>query len=130
MAKRKHITYGSLGQHEFYMPTTGEGNQNRRNRKNCEFYYESNGYCSKIRNKCVGPAVCMKYSDKKPVNVGTSKQKNGVGTVVYSTVRGEGKIVTITKGICTVEFSTGKKVPYKYPDAINSGLLSTKLPPK
>lgn len=129
MAKNKHVTFGSLGQHEFYMPTTGEGNENRRDRKKCEFYFESTGYCTKIRNQCVGPTVCMKYRVKKPLNTGASKKKNGVGTVVYSRSLGKGKIVTITKDTCTVEFSAGKKVPYKYPDAIKSGLLTTQ-PPK
>lgn len=128
MAKHKHVTFGGLGQHEFYMPTTGRGHENRRDRKKCEFYFESTGYCSKIRNQCVGPTVCMKYKGKKPLNVGTSKKKLDVGTIVYSQTRGEGKIVTITKDTCTVEFSTGKKLPYKYPDAFKNGLLTTTPP--
>ena len=102
MAKKKHVTFGGLGQHEFYMPTTGRGHENRRERRKCEFYFESTGYCSKIRNQCVGPTVCMKYKGKKLLSTGRSKNKLGVGTVVYSQTRGEGKIVTISHDICTV----------------------------
>ena len=129
MPKKKHVTFGGQGQHEFFMPTTGKGHENRRDRKNCEFYFESSGYCSKIRNQCVGPTVCMKYQYKKPLNAGISKKKNAVGTIVYSKSNGKGKIVTVTKDMCTVEFDTGRKMPYKYPDAIKNGVL-TYEPPK
>ena len=124
----QHKKFAGFGQHEFYMPTTGRGHKNRRERKDCEFYVESSGYCTKIRNQCVGPSICMKYRGKKALSAGTSKKKKDVGTVVYSKSRGEGKIVTITKDTCTVEFLTGKKLPYKYPDAFKTGLLSTTPP--
>ena len=125
----QHKKFAGFGQHEFYMPTTGRGHKNRRDRKKCEFYFESTGYCTKIRNQCVGPTVCMKYKGKQSENTSSTKKKNGVGTVVYSKARGKGRIVTITKDTCTVEFSTGKKIPYKYPDAIKSGMLTT-IPPE
>ena len=125
----QHKKFAGFGQHEFYMPTTGRGHKNRRDRKKCEFYFESTGYCTKIRNQCVGPTVCMKYKGKRPVNVGSPAKKTGVGTVVYSKVRGEGQIVTVSSDVCTVAFVKGGKGTYKYPDAIKSGLLSTK-PPK
>lgn len=128
MAKKKHITFGGLGQHEFYMPTTGRGNKNRRDRKRCEFYFENTGYCTKIRNQCVGPTVCMKYKDKQQLNTGRSNNKLGVGTVVYSQTRGEGKIATISHDICTIELATGAKVTVKYPDAFNGGLFTIKSP--
>ena len=84
------------------------------------------GYCTKIRNQCVGPTVCMKYKGKKAVTSDTPKKKNGVGTVIYSKVRGDGEIVTVSGDICTVAFVRGGKGTYKYPDALKSGLLSTK----
>lgn len=126
MANKKHVTFGGLGQHEFYMPTTGRGQNNRRDRKKCEFYSESTGYCSKIRNQCVGPTVCMKYKSKTDLQDGGSEKKLGVGTVVYSQTGEAGKIVTISHDICTIEFSTGKKVPAKYPDVFKTGMFTTK----
>ena len=129
MANKKHVTFGGLGQHEFYMPTTGKGHNNRRDRKKCEFYSESTRYCSKIRNQCVGPTVCMKYKSKKDLQAGVSEKKPSVGTVVYSQAGEEGKIVTISHDICTIEFSTGKKISAKYPDVFKTGIFTTK-PPK
>lgn len=128
MAKKKHITFGGVGEHEFYLPTTGKGHKNRRDRKKCKFYLEDMGYCSKIGNRCVGPTTCMKYKSTKPLNSGVSQAAPGIGTIVYSKNHGEGKIVTITNNTCTVLFSSGKKVPYKYPDALNYNLLTTDLP--
>lgn len=126
MAKHKHVTFGGLGQHEVYLPTTGRGQENRRDRKKCEFYFKSTGYCTKIRNKCVGPTICMKYRGKKDVNTAASLKKRSVGSVVYSKNRGQGQIVTISGDICTVQFVKGGKGTFKYPDAFKNGLLSTK----
>lgn len=124
----QHKKFAGFGQHEFYMPTTGRGHKNRRDRKKCEFYYESTGYCTKIRNQCVGPTVCMKYRGKKNVNTSPAPKKRGVGSVVYSKNRGQGQIVTISGDICTVEFVRGGKGTFKYPDAFKNGWLSTKPP--
>lgn len=128
MAKQKHVTFGGLGQHEFYMPTTGKGHTNRRDRKKCEFYFEKTQYCSKIRNSCVGPTICKKYKAKKLTPSGTKKKKYDVGTVVYNESRGEGKIVTISQDICTIQFISGQKVTAKYPDVFKKGIFTTKSP--
>lgn len=111
------------------MPTTGDGHLNRRDRKRCEYYFEGTQYCSKIRNRCVGPTICKKYKVKKLLPISTKKGKNDVGTIVYSETRGEGKIVTISRDICTIQFVSWKKVTVKYPDVFKNGLFITK-PPK
>ena len=121
---KKHVTFGGMGQHEFYMPTTGKGYKNRRDRKMCEFYFSGKGYCSKIRNQCVGPTICMKYREKVLVDV-VKKKNIDVGAVVYHKVQGKGEIVTISCDICTVQFITGKKITFRYPDAFDGGLLTT-----
>lgn len=63
MPMSKHVTFGGMGQHEFYLPTTGRGQKNRRDRRKCTHYYAQSKYCSKIRNLCVGPVLCGKYSE-------------------------------------------------------------------
>lgn len=129
MSKSKHVTFGAPGQHEFYLPTTGRGHENRRDRRRCCHYYAETKYCSKIRNQCVGPTVCMKYHEAEKIHKesGRSHKKDrpGVGTIVYSAREKEGKIVTISGDICTIQFSTGKKVSARYPDAFEKGIFMT-----
>ena len=71
----------------------------------------------------------MKYheSEKTHKQLGRSHKKNrpGIGTTVYSTYGKEGKIVTISGDICTIQFSTGKKVAAKYPNAFEQGIFKT-----
>lgn len=126
MAKQKHVTFGGLGQHEFYMPTTGKGNENRRDRKLCEFYHPETQYCSKIRNRCVGPTICMKYRTRNRSSNNAQKSKNGTGTIVYNEQRGQGIITTISHDICTIQFDSGKKVTAKYPDVLSNGKFQVK----
>ena len=66
MAKHEHVTFGVQGQYEFYAPTTGNGQKNRRDRYKCKFYNPETKWCAKIWNKCVGPVKCgkFKYLDK------------------------------------------------------------------
>ena len=45
----------------FFMPTTGRGYTNKRNRRDCKYYNSKTGFCYKIWNQCVGPTVCKKY---------------------------------------------------------------------
>ena len=61
--KKHHVTFGSIGQHEFYMPTTGKGHSERRDRRRCKHYLPKMKYCMKIGNTCVGPTICRKYSE-------------------------------------------------------------------
>jgi len=115
MAKRNHVTFGGQGQHEFYLPTTGNGHKNRRDRRKCDYYSADSKYCSKIHNQCVGPTVCRKYSVVKTTQH-TKTNYPVVGTVVYTNRNAVGKIVSISQDICTIEFSSGRKVSAKYPD--------------
>lgn len=125
MLKGKHVTFGGLGQHEFYMPTTGRGNKNRRDRKKCKFYHVETKWCTKIRNLCVGPTLCMKYREEADAGKKHTKREFDIGTIVYSKRRGQGRIVTISEDICTIQFSTGKKITAKYPDAFKNGQYTT-----
>jgi hypothetical protein len=123
--KPKLHKFAGQGQHEIYLPTTGKGQKHRRDRKNCEYYHESTKFCSKIWNQCVGPVVCKKYKEKQL----RPKGKYEVGTIVYNQSREEGKIVTISKDICTIQFVSGKKVSVKYPDVFEKGFFTIE-PPK
>ena len=66
--KPKHNKFAGQGQHAVYLPTTGQGQKNRRDRKNCEYYHENTKFCSKIWNQCVGPVICRKYIEKQETN--------------------------------------------------------------
>lgn len=123
--RKKHVTFGGLGQHEFFLPTTGRGHENRRDRKNCEFYFENSNYCVKIRNTCVGPSTCRKYVTKKDSPQKQPKQKH-LGATVVSPNMGDGIIVSIDHDTCIVEYSNNRKSRYKYPDAIKSGIIKVK----
>ena len=120
MAKHKHVTFGGLGQHEFFLPTTGKGHTSRRDRKLCQFYCADAKYCSKIRNLCVGPTICHKFVAARD-NSKPNTNKPVVGSIVYNEHRGAGKIVTISNDVCTIEFTSGKKVSAKYPNAFKNG---------
>ena len=126
----KHVTFGGVGQHEIYLHTTGRGQKNRRDRRKCEHYHATSKYCSKIRSSCVGPVLCKKYSETKVTQKGIDqKQKKwrpSVGAVVYNQNGKEGKIVTISGDVCTIQFSTGKKISVKYPEAFERGFFTVK----
>jgi hypothetical protein len=62
--KREKYTFAGYAQHEIYLPTTGNGQKGRRDRKRCDYYHKETGFCSKIWNKCVGPVICRKYKEK------------------------------------------------------------------
>ena len=130
MSKSKHVTFGAPGQHEFYLPTTGRGYKNRRDRRRCCHYHAETKYCSKLRNQCVGPTVCMKYHEREKTHKQSSqphkKNRPCVGTIIYSTHGKEGKIVTISGDICTIQLSSGEKISAKYPDAFEKGIFRTK----
>ena len=66
MAKMNHVTFGGLGQHEYYTPTTDRGHKNRRDRRRCRHYDSDTKYCDKLQTSCVGPTLCKKYSPRKP----------------------------------------------------------------
>lgn len=106
MAKKGHVTFGGLGQHEYYAPTTGQGQKNRRNRRRCRHYDAETKYCDKLRTNCVGPTLCKKYSFRKNTSKGkpTPSSCPKVGTVVHSQYLGEGKITSIKEETCTIEF--------------------------
>lgn len=125
MVKSKHVTFGGLGQHEFYLPRTGRGHENRRDRRKCDYYNTSDQYCNKIKNKCVGPTVCMKYSTAKTTHKKESWWPQ-VGATVYNSQNREGKIVTISGDICTIQYLSGKKISAKYPDVFQKGVFKMK----
>lgn len=110
----KHVTFGGLGQHEVYLPTTGKGQKNRRDRRNCKFYDSATKNCSKIQNKCVGPAICKKFAAGKPES---SCHNKHIGAIVYSKGFGRGEIISISGDICSVQFAE-VKMQYKYPEIL------------
>ena len=63
--KPKHNKFAGQGQHEVYLPTTGQGQKNRRDRKNCEYYHKNTEFCSKIWNQYVGSVICRKNKEKQ-----------------------------------------------------------------
>lgn len=106
MAKKNHVTFGGLGQHEYYAPTTGQGHKNRRDRRRCRHYESETKYCDKLRTSCVGPTLCKKYSPSKNANKSkpTLSAYLKVGTRVYSQYLGDGMITAIDGNLCTIEF--------------------------
>lgn len=119
--KAKHYKFAGRGQHEVYLPTTGNGQKGRRDRKKCKYYHADTQFCSKIWNCCVGPVACKKFEEKQL----NEEHKYAVGTTVYSQHYGEGKIVTISRDICTIQFASGEKVTAKYPDVFRKKLFLT-----
>ena len=117
MAKTGHVTFGGIGQHEFYMPTTGDGHQNRRDRRNCRFYMKESKMCSKLFRTCVGPTLCQKYSQQRDSKPSSSSTRKYIGLQVSGKHRGIGSIVAITGDVCTVRF-TNEEVQFKFPDVL------------
>ena len=116
IAKKGHVTFGGIGQYEFYMPTTGNGCHNRRDRKNCQFYIKETTWCTKLFQPCVGPTLCRKYSQQRDITQPISTGKY-IGLQVFSKQRGIGKIVSITGDVCTVQFAN-EDVQFKFPDIL------------
>ena len=117
MTKKSHVTFGGLGQHEYYAPTTGQGQKNRRDRRRCRHYDSETKYCDKLQTSCVGPTLCKKYSPRK----NTSKKKLSpptpptAGSVVHSKYLGNGIITSVDGEMCTIEFN-GIKIQRKFKD--------------
>ena len=125
--KHGHVTFGVQGQHEVYLPTTGNGHENRRDRRKCRYYYPDSKYCDKISSFCVGPTICRKYN---PIESHKSSQHLAkcyptIGATIYNKKGNKGKIVSISRDICTVAFETGRVASTKYPDAFENGTLRT-----
>lgn len=51
------------GMHEIYLPTTGKGHANKRDRRKCKYYIQDTKRCTKLFNFCVGPTLCQKYQE-------------------------------------------------------------------
>lgn len=119
MAKKSHVTFGGLGQHEYYAPMTGLGQKNRRDRRRCRHYDSTTRYCDKLQTSCVGPALCGKYSFRK--NTAKCKPTPATclkeGTVVHSQYLGDGIITSVDGEICTIEFK-GMRIQRKFKDII------------
>ena len=71
--------FAGYAMHEFYMPTTGKGQKNRRDRRKCEFYNLEHKMCTKLFKPCVGPSICDKYVEIE------SSPKTMVGTRMRTT---------------------------------------------
>ena len=119
MAKKNHVTFGGLGQHEYYAPTTGQGQQNRRDRRRCRHYDSGTKYCDKLRTHCVGPTLCEKYSPRKNISNKNSTLSTcpKAGTIVHSQYLGDGIITSVDGELCTIEFK-GIRIQRKLKDII------------
>lgn len=98
----KKTKFAGYAMHEFYMPTTGLGHQNRRNRKKCKFYNLKCEMCTKLFKSCVGPSVCGNY-----IAIGSSPETL-VGVNVQSKYYGTGVVISDNGEICTVQYKTTK----------------------
>ena len=121
MAKKKHVTFGGQGQHEYYAPTTGLGQTNRRDRRRCTHYDSESKYCDKLRTRCVGPTLCGKYSFNKNISISKSSTAElpKVGTIVHNQYLGEGIITSVDGDICTIEFK-GIRIKRKFKDILKN----------
>ena len=98
----KKTKFAGYAMHEFYIPTTGKGQKNRRDRRKCEFYNLEHKMCTKLFKPCVGPSICDKY-----VEIGFP-QKTMVGTSVQSKYYGSGVVISDNGEYCTVQYKTTK----------------------
>ena len=98
----KKTKFAGYAMHEFYMPTTGKGQKNRRDRRKCEFYNLEHKMCTKLFKPCVGPSICDKYAEIK------SSPKTMVGTSVQSKYYGSGVVISDNGEYCTVQYKTTK----------------------
>lgn len=93
----KKMKFAGHGMHEFYMSITGKGQQGKRNRKRCRFY-NNDGWCMKIFNKCVGPVLCGKYVEVE------IKKNSLIGLKIQSDFYGEGTVVSDDGDICKIQY--------------------------
>ncbi len=98
----KKTKFAGYAMHEFYMPKTGAGSKNRRNRRKCEFYNLEHKMCTKLFKPCVGPSVCDKYIEI------SSSPKTLVGMNVQNKYYGLGVVVSDNGEFCTVQYETTK----------------------
>ena len=98
----KKTKFAGYAMHEFYIPTTGKGQKNRRDRRKCEFYNLEHKMCTKLFKPCVGPSICGKY-----IEIGSSP-KTMVGTSVQSKYYGSGVVISDNGEYCTVQYKTTK----------------------
>ena len=108
----KHKKYAGRGMHEIYLPTTGKGQAERRNRKNCCYYNGKTGWCGKIFSTCIGPSVCRKYKD---ISQNKDNRETLLNKVVYSKYLGKGIVVSVEADICTIQYEK-KSVQVKRKD--------------
>jgi hypothetical protein len=101
--KRFAPKYGG-GFRDFYMPTTGHGQTNRRDRRKCMNYKALTDHCIKLGTDCVGPAKCKEYCTSEKKKSGSSL----VGEKIYLENRGEGTVISVVGDICTVQFGDVK----------------------
>ena len=116
MSKSKHVTFGGLGQHEFYLPTTGKGHQNRRDRRKCAYYHAETRYCNKIHKPCVGPTLCKKYRQVNDKRVQAEHSAESL-LKLYSEQSQDGNTFTVSGKVGKQLFSsneTASKTPEKH----------------
>lgn len=98
-----HKKFAGRGMHEFYMPTTGKGSKNRRDRRKCSHYNPDSKYCYAINNTCVGPAICKKYHPR--ITDQTIKKDSLIGKEIYNEYYGKGIVIRANKEIVTIKYS-------------------------
>lgn len=139
---RKHVTFGSTGQHEFIVYPTAILNSDRRNRKKCVHYGSEDRFCDKLKIDCMGPSICYNYEERvkrksnKSMNSSSIKILSNspiqtgqprVGKTVYNKISEKGKIVGCNGDECIIDFG-GRKVICKYQEALESGFISLTPP--
>lgn len=137
---KKHVTFGSIGQHEFIVYPEANLYSDRRNRKKCIHYGFEDRFCDKLKIDCMGPSICHNYEERnkrKSNNSSSTKDLSNnpkqasqpsVGKTVYNKISERGKIVRCNGDECIIDFS-GRKVICKYQEALASGFISLS-PPK
>lgn len=99
---KRHAGYGM---HEFFAPTTGRGNLNRRDRRRCVHYRRDTKLCAVTWIHCVGPTICKTYQEEKRKK---TTREPLLGKIVINKTYGEGVITFVSGDICTVTYKSTK----------------------
>ena len=96
----KNKKYASYGMHEVYLPTTGNGHKQKRDRRKCQYYIPSSKLCTKLSVSCVGPTLCQSYCE-----IHCSKNIDDfLGQSIYNNDYGNGVIISVYQNIYTIKF--------------------------
>ena len=105
----KFKRYAGSGMQEFFAPTTGKGNLNRRDRRRCDHYQHETGLCALTWIHCVGPTICKTYSEPKQQ---IRSKESVLGKTVMNKTFGKGVISSVSGDICTITYKTTKMQCY------------------